>query len=297
MFKSVLKKDNYGYLFIAPYFIAYFTFGLYPVLYSLYLSFTKWDGVSAIKFIGLGNYVNLLNDDVFLKSIGNTWIIWIFNVIPQMLLAIFLAVLLTQYSIKGTSIFRAIFYVPNLVTAASIGVLFNILLDWQTGTVNKLLISMGLLKDPINWLNEPVYARATVSLIQFWQWFGPTMIFFIAGIKAIPVELYEAAYVDGANRWRTFWTITLPLLRPVVLYQAITSLIGGMQIFDVPMTLTDGMGSPEKSILTMVMYLYNTAFKNYNYGYGAAVAYALFLMILVFSIIVFKIITRRSLYD
>ncbi|SHF39797.1 multiple sugar transport system permease protein [Caldanaerobius fijiensis DSM 17918] len=214
-----------------------------------------------------------------------------------MVLAVFLAVLLTEKTIRGISFFRAIFYVPNLVTAASIGVLFSILLDWQTGTVNKLLLSMGFIKAPINWLNEPVYARATVSLIQFWQWFGPSMIFFIAGIKAIPIELYEAAYVDGATKWKVFWTITLPLLRPVVLYQAITSLIGGMQIFDVPMTLTDGLGSPEKSILTMVMYLYNTAFKNNNYGYAAALGYALFLIILVFSIISFKIINRKSIYE
>ena len=292
-----IKKENYGYLFIAPFFITFVVFQLYPIIYSFCLSFQKWDGMTKMKFIGLKNYKYLICDTVFYQAVGNTWIIWVVNVIPQIIIAIFLAVLLNDSRLKCTSFFKAVFYLPNLVTAASIGVLFSVLMDWQNGTLNQLLISIGILKLPINWLNSPFFARGTVSLIQWWMWFGYSMIIFSAGIKAISEDIYEAAIVDGASRNQLFWRITLPLLKPTILYSVITSLIGGMQMFDVPMTLTDGAGSPEKSILTMSMYLYNMAFKSSNYGYGSTIAYGLLTIILVFSLLFYKFINRKPTYD
>ncbi len=292
-----IKTEGYGYFFIAPYFITFLVLQLYPILYTFFISFTKWDGMTKMTFVGLENYNRLIRDDVFYKTIGNTWIIWIANVIPQMVLAVLLAVVLNYKKIKGSDFFKSIFYLPNLVTATSIGVLFSVILDWQTGSLNRILIAIGILKQPVNWLNSPFYTRGTTSLIQWWMWFGYSTIIFDAGIKAISNDIYEAAIVDGANRRQTFWKITLPLLRPTVLYSTITSLIGGMQIFDIPMTLTDGLGNPQQSILTMVLYLYNTSFKRNNYGYGAAISYGLFVIILIASIILFKFINRKSLYD
>ncbi|WP_443661706.1 carbohydrate ABC transporter permease [Clostridium sp.] len=292
-----IKKDNYGYLFIAPFFITFLVFQMYPIIYSFCLSFVKWDGMSEMKFVGIKNYKYLIQDTVFYQAMGNTLIIWITNFIPQIIFAVFLAVILNDSKRKGSGFFKAIFYLPNIVTAASIGVLFSVLLDWNNGTLNQLLISMGLLNQPINWLNSPFFARGATSLIQWWMWFGYSMIIFSAGMKAISDDIYEAAKVDGASKNQMFWRITLPLLRPTILYTVITSLIGGMQIFDVPMTLTDGLGSPDKSILTIVMYLYNMAFKSNNYGYGATVAYGLFVIILLVSLLSYKFINRKSVYE
>lgn len=291
---SRIRKDNHGYLFVAPFFIALAVFVVYPIIFSFFLSFHKWDGsLAPMQYVGLNNFKNLAHDPYFLKSIGNTWIMWIVNVIPQMTFGLVLAVILTDKRLKGKAFFRWIYYLPNLVTMASVGVLFFFLLDWQTGSINMLLIKLGLIKEPVNWLQSIGCTRGAVSFTLWWMWFGYTMIIFMAGIKAIPEELFEAARVDGANKWQVFWKITLPSLRPTMLYQVVTTLIGGMTMFDVPYVLTGGNGAPQASALTMVMYLYNTAFQNYNFGYGAAIGVGLFIMIAVFVAIAFKLMTKR----
>ena len=292
--KFLNDTNNYGYFFIAPYLIVFVLLQLYPILYTLFLSFQKWDGMSDMRFIGLDNYIRLLKDDFFLTAFMNTWIIWLVNFIPQLVFAIALSVFLSSRRIVGRDFFRAIYYLPNLVTMASVGVLARILLDWQGGPINHLMLSLGVFREPVNFLASPFYTRLSVSVIQWWMWFGHTTIIMMAGLKTIPEDLYEAAVVDGASPWQQFVGITLPLLRHTLLYVGITSLIGGMQIFDVPNVLTNGLGAPDKSILTMVMYLYNQTFRNYNTGYGATVAYGLFLIILAFSIAAFNMINRKS---
>ena len=151
-----------------------------------------------------------------------------------------------------------------------------------------VLMNIGVISEPINWLNQPTTAQLSVSLILTWMWFGHSFIVVMAGVSGISTDFYEAALIDGANRWQTFTKITLPLLKPILLYIMITSLIGGLQLFDLPMLLTDGIGSPDGSLNTMVLYLYNQAFKYNNYGYAAAVAYGLFIITVIFSAIVFK---------
>jgi ABC-type sugar transport system permease subunit len=296
--KARINKEKYGLLFITPFFITFLVFQLYPMLYSFYVSFLKWDGMSEnSKFIGTANYSRLFTDQVFIKSIGNTFIMWLSAVIPQMILALTLAVVLNEARLKGKDIFRSVYFFPNLVTATSIGILFAFLFDWQAGSVNKILMNMHLIKEPINFLMSEGYSRGIVSLTSFWMWFGYSMLIFMAGMKNIPEELYEAATVDGATKMQAFFSITIPLLRPTILFSFITSLIGGMQSFDIPYALSKGAGTPNNSTMTMVMYLYRTAFVNNNYGYGAAVGYALFVIILVFAIISFKFINRNSDYE
>lgn len=287
-----LQKTNYGYLFIAPFFIAFILFRLYPILYSLWLSFNSWDGLSNPQFVGLANYARLLQDKYFYISFSNTLFIWLAAAIPQIIFALILAALFSHKPVRGGDVYRAIYYLPNLVTMTSIAILFNILLDWQAGAFNKFLISLHLIKEPINWLTIPRFAQGTVSFIQWWMWFGYSTIIFMAGMKAIPDELYEAAKVDGASWWRSFFSITLPSIKNITIFTVITSIIGGMQIFDVPNVLTNGLGAPDKSILTMVMYLYNNAFMFKNYGYGATVAWGLFLIIMVFSVIALHFMNR-----
>ncbi|PFA68327.1 ABC transporter [Bacillus sp. AFS015802] len=284
------KVDRFGYLFIAPFWIIFLIFSIYPVALTFYYSFTNYSGSGTAEVVGLANYTRLLTDSYFVEAFFNTWKIWGINFVLQIGLALILALIFSdmRMKLKGLAFFRSIFYLPNLITISSVALLFGILLDWQHGSLNMILLNIGLISEPINWLNEPATAQLSVSLILTWMWFGHSFIVVMAGVSGISKDYYEAALIDGANRWQTFTKITIPLLKPILLYIMITSLIGGLQLFDLPMLLTDGIGSPDGSLNTMVLYLYNQAFKFNNYGYASAVAYGLFVITLIFSAIVFK---------
>lgn len=288
------NRDNKGYLFVLPYFLAMLTFQIYPIFYTLFLSFFKPVTLVKNEFVGLENYVRLIKNPLFYTAIGNTWFIWLMNYIPQIVFALILALILTNPGIRGREGFRTLFFLPNLVTAASIGVLFAVLLDWKSGALNHMLLELGIFSEPYEWLQDKMATRLSVSLIQWWQWFGYTMIIFMAGLSAIPGDLYEAAHIDGASASQAFFKVTLPLLKPTMLYVMVTSLIGGLQIFDIPRVLTNGRGGPDNALTTMVLYLYNQGFKNFNLGYASALAYALFIMIIIFSAISFRIIRPRD---
>jgi multiple sugar transport system permease protein len=290
------KIDYHGYLFIAPFWLIFLTFSIYPVLLTFYYSFTDFTGSGTPNTVGLENYKRLIGDTYFVEAFFNTWKIWGVNFVLQIALALLLAVLFSdlRMKIKGMNFFRAIFYLPNLITISSVALLFGILLDWQHGSLNMVLMSLGFISEPIEWLNKPITAQLSVSIILTWMWYGHTFIVIMAGITGISKDYYEAALIDGANRWQTFISITLPLLKPILLYIMITSLIGGLQLFDLPMLITDGLGSPEGALNTMVLYLYNQAFKYNNYGYAAAVAYGLFVITLIFSAIVFRSMYRKE---
>ncbi|WP_064094279.1 carbohydrate ABC transporter permease [Rossellomorea aquimaris] len=284
------KLNRYGYIFIAPFWIIFLIFSIYPVALTFYYSFTNYSGSGVAEVVGLANYTRLLTDTYFVEAFVNTWKIWGINFALQIGLALILALIFSDMRMKlrGLPFFRSIFYLPNLITISSVALLFGILLDWQHGSLNMLLLKIGLISDPINWLNEPATAQLSVSLILTWMWFGHSFIVVMAGVSGISKDYYEAALIDGANRWQTFTKITLPLLKPILLYIMITSLIGGLQLFDLPMLITDGIGSPDGSLNTMVLYLYNQAFKYNNYGYASAVAYGLFVITLIFSAVIFK---------
>ncbi|MBH0158136.1 MULTISPECIES: carbohydrate ABC transporter permease [Bacillales] len=282
--------NRYGYFFIAPFWLVFLVFSIYPVALTFYYSFTNYTGSGEAQLVGLANYKRLLTDTYFVEAFFNTWKIWGVNFALQMGLALILAMIFSdmRVKLKGIAFFRAIFYLPNLITISSVALLFGILLDWQHGSLNMMLMKVGIISDPINWLNEPTSAQLSISLILTWMWFGHSFIVVMAGVSGISKDYYEAALIDGANRWQTFSKITIPLLKPILLYIMITSLIGGLQLFDLPMLLTDGIGSPDGSLNTMVLYLYNQAFKYNNYGYAAAVAYGLFVITLIFSAFIFK---------
>lgn len=289
-----IAKDNYGYLFILPFFVLFLVMQLIPMLYTFFLSLNRWDGLMDKTFIGFDNYKRLLTDSLFLKSIFNTVYIWAINIVPRMALALLCAVLLTREKIKGVNTFRAIFYFPNLVTATSIATLFSFLFDWQTGFVNKLLLGAGLIGEPIKWLGVPALARTLAGTVVLWMWFGYAVILLISGILAIPKNLFQASIVDGANGWQQFWHITMPNLKGAFSYVFITALIGGLQNFDIPMLLTDGLGSPERSILTITMYMYSQAFTTRQVGYGSSIAYALFVLVLLVSLLTFNLINGKD---
>ncbi|MGM7703815.1 carbohydrate ABC transporter permease [Pseudalkalibacillus sp. Hm43] len=290
------KLNRYGYIFVAPFWIIFLVFSIYPVILTFYYSFTNYSGSGSAEVVGLENYKRLITDTYFVEAFFNTWKIWGINFALQITIALILAAIFSDMRVKmkGLAFFRSIFYLPNLITVSSVALLFGILLDWQHGSLNMVLLKIGLISEPINWLNEPTTAQLSVSLILTWMWFGHSFIVVMAGVSGISKDYYEAALIDGASRVQTFFHITLPLLKPILLYIMITSLIGGLQLFDLPMLLTDGIGSPDGSLNTMVLYLYNQAFKYSNYGYASAVAYGLFLITIIFSAIVFKSMYRNE---
>lgn len=279
-----------GYYFIAPFFVMFLLFGLFPILYTLYLSFTFSDGWG-FEFVGLQNYIRLLTDDPrFWTALKNTWIIWLMNFIPQLVSALFLAWIFTYGRIKGVSFFRAVFYFPNLVTASSVAVLFAMFIDRDAGILNQILLSLHLINEPVYWATKPFFMQATVATVQWWMWFGHSTIILLAGMTSISPDYFEAARVDGVKNNQIFFHIIIPLLWPTIVYILITSVIGGMQIFDLPYLITRPVGSPQDSMLTLVVYLYETAFRNQILGYGAAIAWMIFIIIL--AVILISIFLR-----
>ncbi|SDC24176.1 multiple sugar transport system permease protein [Pelagirhabdus alkalitolerans] len=293
------NNDRKAYLFIAPFVIVFLVFNLYPIFLTFYYSLTNYSGMGGIDnadFIGIDNYVRLVTDRYFYQAFFNTIRIWGFNFLVQMFIALGLALLFSdiRLKLKGVSLFRALFYLPNIITIASVALLFSILLDWNHGGLNQMLLSLGVINQPINWLNDPLYAQGAVALIGAWMWFGNSFIVLMAGISGISRDYYEAALIDGANWFQSFKYITLPQLKPILLYVLITSIIGGLQLFDLPMLLTDGQGSPQGALNTMVLYLYNQAFRYNNFGYGATLAYGLFFITVIFSAVTFRTMYRKE---
>ena len=279
------KKRNLNrmaYLFVLPFVIVFLTFSVYPVFRTLYLSFTSYKGFGDAKWAGLANYIRVFKDKFFWKALGNTVKIWGVNIILQLGLAFLLTVIFSdiKYKIRGLSVFRAVYYLPNLIAATSVAFLFKTLLDWKYGSFNQLLLTLGVAKEQINWLGSTSTAPYVISVIGAWMWFGNSFIMLMAGVQGIPTDYFEAAAIDGAGRWKVFAQITIPLLRPIMLYVFVTSLIGGLQLFDLPFLMNgvapNTAGEPSGCLQTAVMYLYKFGFETHQVGYASAIAYTLF---------------------
>ncbi len=275
------RRNYYGYFFIAPFIIIFLIFGLYPVYNTLALSFTNTTLMSAeAEFIGLRNFERLFADATFIKAVGNTWLIWLLNFIPQIGIALLLSVWLTssRLKIKAAGVWRALFFLPNLLMPAAIAALFFSLFSYY-GPVNQVLVRTALFAEAKQFFVDITFTRGLVVFIQWWMWFGNTIIILMAGMTSIPISLFEAAVVDGASGAQIFRRITLPLLKPILIYIFVTSLVGGMQIFDIPYLLTDGRGSPSSSILTNSLLMYMRFSSNQGHiGAASAVGVMVFLM-------------------
>lgn len=294
------KKRNYNnmaYLFVLPFVIVFLIFSVYPVFRTLQLSFANYKGFGDIDYIGFKNYIRVLQDKYFWTALLNTIKIWGVNIVLQLGMAFLLTIVFSdiKFKIKGLGFFRAVYYLPNIIAATSVAFLFKTLLDWRYGTINQILAKFGV-NEPINWLGQPVTARLSISLIQTWMWFGNSFIMLMAGVQGINKDYFEAASIDGAGRWKSFFYITLPLLRPILLYVTITSLIGGIQMFDLPFLIGTVNGEPLGATQTAIMYLYKFGFatRPKQVGYASAIAYILFLMILIISVIQFKVMNRKE---
>ena len=275
------RTDYYGYLFLVPFIVAFLIFGLYPVINTVLLSFTNTTLMGApASFVGLKNYTRLFADNAFPTAIKNTWLLWILNFIPQIGIAMLLSVWFTnaRLRVRGVGAWRALFYLPNLLMPAAVAALFFSLFSYY-GPVNQFLVRAGFMSEAKHFLQNPMVARGLVVFIQWWMWFGVTIIILMAGMTSISISLYEAAMVDGATAWQMFWRITLPLLKPILIFIFVTSMVGGMQMFDIPYLLTDGRGSPSQSILTnnILMYMKFSSTQG-HIGAASAVGVMVFIM-------------------
>ena len=295
--KGALDVNRYGLLFCIPFIITFLIFSVYPVIRTFSMSFTDYKGYGKADIVMFDNYTRALSDPLLWDAFVNTLKIWGVNIVLQLGLALLLTVLFSdiKYKMKGLSIFRAIFYLPNLIACTSVAFLFKTLLDWQYGSVNQVLMEIGLISEPINWLGgSGLTAQMVVGVIGAWMWFGNSFIMLMAGVQGISRDYYEAATIDGAGRWTIFFKVTLPLLKPIMMYVAITSLIGGLQLFDIPYLISGTKGLPGRSLFTAVFYLFNMAFTNRQMGYAAAIAFVLFAIIAVCSFIAFKMMNSKE---
>ena len=300
---SRISYAKWGYIFIAPFFIAYICFTLVPQLMTLYNSFFEnyRDGLKQIgpTFVGFQNYVKLFSPDKtgtigILTYFGNTMILWIMGAVPQILIALLLAVFFTSYrlKIKGQPFFKAVIYMPNLIMASAFSMLFYTLFS-KVGPVNQVIIASGWSEKAIDFLAMKIPVRTLIALMNFLMWFGNTTILLMAGIQGIDQDLFEAANIDGASSLQVFFRVTLPLLSPILVYTVITAMIGGIQMFDVPQVLTNAKGTPNRASMTMVMYLNNFLQTSKNYGMAGAVSMVLFIVSAVLSVFVYNSLSKQ----
>ncbi len=284
---------KWGYIFVLPFFITYAIFSLYPTLYTMVIGFTDLKGVATTSFKFLSdpfeNYKFIITNKLFRKAFGNTIKLWVFNFIPQLSLALLLTAWFTdrRFKVKGEGFFKVVFYLPNIITAATVAILFNSLFGFPMGPINDVLTRLGILDKPYQFLVKKNVAQYIVMFIQTWMWYGYTMIILISGVLGISTEIFEAAEVDGANGWQTFWLITIPNVKTILLFTLVTSLIGGLNMFDIPQLFVFG-GGPDNATMTTNIFIYNLAFKgSYLYNKASAASMIMFVIIVVISALLF----------
>jgi len=264
-------------------------FGVFPLLYTAYVSLTGWRvdrPGSEGKLIGLDNYVTLWHDPLFWNALRNTVFIGLISTVPQLLLALGLAHLL-NYRLRGRTLFRMGVLLPNITSVAAVTIIFVQLFGRDHGMINWVLGLFGV--DPTDWQAGRIEAWVAISVIVTWRWTGYNALIYLAGMQAIPFELYESAAIDGASRWRQFWSITVPMLRPTIIFTVIVSTIGALQLFGEPLLFnvsqTPTAGGSQHQFQTLALYMYDQFWQKFKYGYGAAISWAMFAVIVVIVVL------------
>ena len=276
-----MESPRIGLAYLAPYLIGLLVFTTIPFLGSLYLSFTDYNLIQSPVWSGMDNFRELMNDRTFMRSLRVT-LLYVFITVPlKLAFALFIAVIL-NYRLRAIGFFRTAYYVPSILGGSiAIAVLWRYIFA-DAGLVNMVLAGMGL--EPVNWFGDPVNALFTISLLRTWQ-FGSAMVIFLAALQAVDKSLYEAAAIDGANKWHSFVHITLPLITPVIFFNLIMQMVQAFQEFNGPYIITGG--GPLKSTYLLPLYIYDEAFRNFNMGYASAIAWVLFLIIMVLTVVAF----------
>ena len=309
--RKTVEYSRYGYFFIAPFFIVFAIFQLWPLIYTIGLAFcenytdTMFNVEVGPTFNGFANLKDVLVakdgtlfDTFTFRALWNTIIMWLMNFIPQILLALILAVWFTdtRVKMKAQGAYKVMTFMPNIITAATISVLFYSLFNDPNGPVNQLLMYLGVIEQPFRFFRDKWATRSIISFINFWMWYGNTMIVLTAGVLGISPSLFEAARVDGASSFDIFKRITLPLLRPILLFTLVNSAIGGLQMFDIPKLLTtSGLGDPDFTTRTITMYMRELAFTGARQmGKASAASVVLFVVTLFFSLLLFYIMRDKD---
>ncbi len=292
--KVFMKSQNkYGWLFIAPAVILLGVFMVYPIINSLYLSTTSTKGIVS-KFVGFDNYIKLLSDPIFLLALKNTLFLLVVQVPIMLCLALLLATILNDKTLKYRGIFRTAIFLPAVTSLVAYTILFKMLFAYD-GIINTALMNIHLISEPIPWLMDPFWAKITLILSMIWRWTGYNMVFYLSAMQNISDDIYEAAEIDGASKIKQFFYITIPSLKPIILFTAIMSTIGTLQLFDEPMNLsqsgtTASTIGPDNSLLTLSIYIYNICFKYApNFGYASTVSYVIVFIVAILSLIQFKV--------
>lgn len=279
-FWNELRKSRWAYAFISPFYILFAIFGLYPMAFSVYLSLTEWKGVGPMEFVGIEHYTRLINDTVFWQSMRNGAILFMLYVPIMLFLALVLAVILNSGRVRGYRVFRTIIFMPFITNMVAAGFAFRILFTQQNGLINIGLGWLGV--EPVPWLESIWWARVSLSILIIWAWLGYNMVIMMAGLQMISKDLTEAALVDGATPIQAFFRVTIPLMRPVILFTAVTSTIGSFGLFAEVASLTEG--GPMNATITPLIRIYNVAFGGLRFGYASSLAYTYFAIIFFLTI-------------
>jgi ABC-type sugar transport system permease subunit len=272
-------RHRLDYLFISPFFIIYGFFHLYPLCWAFFLSFQRWSGFGDMKFVGLDNYRAVLTETVSRAAFVNTVIFTAVLVPTGVLLALVFAVMLNQRQLWAGGVFRTIYFLPYVTSSVIVAIVFQEFFDKEYGWANGLLRALGMPTVP--WLTNAAWAKFAIIFLAHWQGLGYNILIMLGGLQGIEREIYEAAAIDGAGRWRTFWSITTPLMRPILLFITIIGTIGVLNLFNQPYILTKG--GPLNSTLTLTLRLYQLAFGSTRYGDGAALGFLIGLLIVVIT--------------
>lgn len=291
--KKLLRSERRsGYLYTSPFFIIFAVFGMFPIVYTFWVGFHKWDPFSEPQWVGLDNFVLLLGDDRLWIAIRNTISIWLLSSVPQILIALWLAWVLNHARIKGNTFWRSVVLIPNITSVVAVAVVFGQLFGREYGMINWLLTVLGF--QPIDWVNGTLSSHILIAFMVIWRWTGYNALIYLAAMQAVPDELYEAAELDGASRFRQFISVTVPQIRPTIIFTVIVSTIGGLQIFAEPLIL-DGQGyggGVSRQFSTVTLFMFEQGFSRFEYGYASAIAILLTIIIISFSIANFLIVKR-----
>jgi len=284
------------YLYVAPFFVVFGVFGLFPLGYTAYVSLTDRNLLSPVThWVALDNYAELLHDSYFWNAVENTFAIWVISTVPQLMLALVIAHVLNT-KLRARTLFRMGILLPQVTSLVAVALIFTQLFSHDYGLVNYVLGQFGI--DKVNWEAGRVSSWLALSTMVIWRWTGYNALIYLAAMQAIPDELYEAAAVDGARRWRQFFHVTIPMLRPTIIFTVIVSTIGGLQLFTEPYLFQSrpgqGTGGSARQYQTIVMYLYEKAFGStqFKFGYAAAIAWCLVLLIALFSLVNYFFVSR-----
>lgn len=283
-------KLRWPYLFISPFYILFLIFGVYPVLFSLYLSFTEWKGLGPIKFVGWKNFELLFKDKVFWQSMTNGVILFFMYVPIMTFLALVLAVILNSKRVRGFRFFRTLIFIPYIMNIVAAGFTFRLMLNEKYGLVNAMLGTFNI--PPVPWLESVWGGRVSLCLLVIWAWLGYNMVIMLAGLQTIPSELTEAALIDGASATQAFFYVTIPLMRPVILFSVVLSTMGSFNLFSEIYNLTGG--GPINATLTPVIVIFDQAFGNFRLGYASAMAYLYFIILFALTLVQFRYFGQQA---